>query len=105
MLDSLKPGQPVRCTVKENVRIHDDYETVMRLMRFDPEVRKMLKSAQEYRVRHLLIRSRGKRPWEVREKSARQIRAAKGAQWNMRWIPEMKKDFASVQQYLTIEAK
>lgn len=104
MLQSLKPGQSIRCTVTREIRIHDDYETVMRLMRFDPRLRRLLKSAQEHRVRTLVIRSRGKRPWEVREKSARQFRASKGSQWTMRWMPHVVKDFEAVEKYLKVEA-
>ncbi len=104
MLKSLKPGQSIRCTVTKDIRIDDDYSTVLRLMRFDPKVKRLLKSAQEHRVRTLVIVSRGKRPWEVREKSAKQVQAKKGAQWTMRWMPHVEKDFAAVEKYLKVEA-
>ena len=104
MLSSLKPGQTIRCTVTKDIRVDDDVSTVLRLMRFDPAVKRLLKSAQEHRVRTLVIVSRGKRPWEVREKSAKQIQAVKGATWTMRWIPHVTKDFAAVEKYLKVEA-
>lgn len=104
MLQSLKPGQTIRCTLTKDVRIEDDASTVLRLMRLDPAVKRKLKSAQEHRVRTLEIVSRGKRPWECRVKSARQVRAEKGATWTMKWFPHVLKDFASVQKYMKIEA-
>ena len=67
-------------------------------------MKRKLKSAQEHRVRTLVIKSRGKRPWEVRETSAKQIRAAKGATWTMRWFPHVTADFAAVEKYLKVEA-
>ncbi len=104
MLKTLKAGQTIRCTVAKEIRVDDDQSTVLRLMRFDPKVKRMLKSAQEHRVRTLVIVSRGKRPWECRVRSAKQIQATKGATWTMRWIPHVEKDFASVEKYLKIEA-
>jgi hypothetical protein len=104
MLNAMKPGQSIRCTVTKDIRVDDDYSTVMRLMRFDPAVKRKLKSAQEHRVRTLVIVSRGKRPWECREKSAQQVQAVKGATWTMRWMPHVEKDFACVEKYLKVEA-
>lgn len=103
MFENVKPGQTIRCTVTKTVRVDDDADTVLRLMRCDPEVKRQLKGAQEHRVRTLLIRSRGKRPWEVREKSSKQVRAIAGATWKMRYFPHIAPDFAAVAKYLKIE--
>lgn len=104
MLDTLKPGQTIRCTITRDIRTADDRETVLRLMRFDPTARRTLKSAQKHRVRTLVIRNRGKRPWEARVKSARQVRAVKGASWTMRWFPQVARDFAAVARFLDVKA-
>lgn len=104
MSDTFKPGQTIRCTITHDIRTPADRATVLRLMRFDPKVKRTLKADQKHRVRTLVIRSRGKRPWEVRVKSAKQIRAVKGASWTMRWFPHVARDFAAVSRYLDIRA-
>lgn len=104
MLETLKPGQNIRCTLLRNVLIEDDAQTVLRLMRLDPAVKRGLKSAQEHRVRTLLIRSRGKRPWEVRRHPSMLVKAAKGSTWTMRWFPHVLPDFNAVKKYIQIEA-
>ena len=42
MLKTLKAGQTIRCTVTKDIRVDDDQSTVLRLMRFDPKVKRML---------------------------------------------------------------
>ncbi|MDX2115666.1 MAG: hypothetical protein SFZ24_08615 [Planctomycetota bacterium] len=104
MLEKLKAGQTIRCTIERAARTEDDQQTIMRLMRNDPKFKRELKSAQEHRVRTLLIVSRGKRPWEVRERSSKLVRPVKGATWTMRYYPQIANDFASVSRFLKIEA-
>lgn len=104
MLDSMKPGQTIRCTITKEIRVEDDVQTVLRLMRLDPRTKASLKGAQEHRVRTLLIRSRGKRPWEVRERSSKIVRTEKGSTWTMRWFPHVLGDFKAVEKYLKVEA-
>ncbi len=103
MLDSIKPGQDIRCTVKIDVNRDADEKTIARLMRQDPEHRRRLKSAQGFRMKNLIVRSRGKRPWAVRQKASKVVRAAKGEQWTMRYIPQLANDLRAVERYLTIE--
>jgi len=103
MLDTVKPGQTIRCTVLRNVKKDDDAQTIVRLMRQNPEIKKRLKKAQEYRMRNLFIRSRGKRPWAVRKTSSKPAHASEGATWTMVYIPHLMNDLASVSKYLKIE--
>ncbi|MCA9310363.1 MAG: hypothetical protein KDA21_04105 [Phycisphaerales bacterium] len=103
MFDSLKPGQTVKCTVTRDVRRTDDYQTVQRLMRLDPEIKRALKAAQDHRNRTLYVRSRGKRPWEVRVKSAKFARPVEGATWLMRWFPHIEADCRAVSDYIKVE--
>lgn len=104
MLTSIKPGQTIRVTVTKPIHVEDDLQTVMRLMRQDTDVKRGLKSAQEKRVQRLVVRSRGKRPWESREKSSKLLKPAKGSTWKMRYFPHIEGDFKSVAKYLSIEA-
>lgn len=104
MAQTYKPGQSIRCTVVKDPRTESAKKTLLRLMRQDPKVSKGLKKAQEERVRTLLIVSRGKRPWEVRETSSKIARAVKGASWTMKYFPQIGPDVASVSEYIKIEA-
>ena len=103
MIDSLKPGQQIRCTIAKDVRNDDARSTVSRLMRFDPDIKRKLKGAQEHRMKTLVVRSRGKRPWPVRRKSARYAMPVAGASWTMTFFPHIAPDFRAVASYLTIE--
>lgn len=104
MFDKIKPGQTIRCVVAKHVTREGDEKTLLRLMRLDPSVKRSLKGAQEHRVQTLVIRSRGKRPWEVREKSSKIVRCQPGATWTMRYFPHVKADFEAVAKYLTVTA-
>lgn len=104
MLDAIKPGQKIRCTITRDVRVEDAQSTIERLMRFDPAVKRRLKAAQEFRMKNLKVVSRGRRPWECRVRSARYAVASKGAVWTMTYFPQVANDFKSVGTYLKVEA-
>ena len=104
MLENVKPGQTIRCTVTRHVHRDADAKTICRLMRQDPAIRRRLKKAQEHRMRTLIVRSRGKRPWAVRVKASKAVRAVKGETWEMRYIPHLQGDINSVARYLEIDA-
>lgn len=101
-LDAIKPGQSIRLTVTSMPQSVADYKTLERLMRFDPDMHRTLVKGQKRRVRELLIRSRGKRPWEVREKSAKVVRVEEGASWTMRFFPQIAPDIGAVAQFLKV---
>ena len=103
-MDRFKPGQTLRCTILRDINNEDARSTVMRLMRQDPAAKRSLKRAQEYRMRTLLVRSRGKRPWEVRRPSAKYVNPNTGASWTMTYVPHLAPDMASVASYLKVEA-
>jgi hypothetical protein len=103
MLDAIDPGQTIRCTIVQEPTLTDDRQTVARLMRRDADIKRRLKAAQEHRMRTLHVRSRGKRPWAVRRKSARHALPKLGASWTMKYIPHLAPDFRSVERYLKVE--
>lgn len=103
-MDRFKPGQTIRCTILRDINNDDARSTVMRLMRQDPHAKRALKRAQEYRMRTLIVRSRGKRPWEVRQHSAKFVNPNTGSSWTMTYVPHLVNDMASVASYLKIEA-
>lgn len=104
MFEQIKPGQTIRCTVVKEPRREDARQTLSRLMRFDPAIKRKLKRAQEHRMRTLHVRSRGKRPWAVRRKSARYALPHEGASWRMPFVAHVMKDFESVSDYVKVEA-
>lgn len=102
MLENVKPGQTIRCTVTRDVNRDADAKTICRLMRQDPDVKRRLKQTQEHRMRTLVVRSRGKRPWAVRQKATKAVKAAKGETWEMTYIPHLHDDILAVEKYLDV---
>lgn len=103
MFEKMKPGQTLKCTVVKEPRRQDARQTVTRLMQQDPDVRRKLKKAQEHRMRNLVVRSRGKRPWEVRRKASRHAIPRQGATWTMTYVPHVRPDFESVADFVKVE--
>ncbi len=101
---SFKPGQSLRCTVIKAPFTHKSVSTVTRLMRFDDDIKRRLKDASTYRMKTLYIRSRGGRPWEVRERSTKYAKPTLGTSWTIKYFPHIAPDLASVEQYIKIEA-
>jgi len=54
-------------------------------------------------MKNLLVRSRGARPWEVRQRPALHAVPFNGASWTMRYYPQILPDFRSVEKFLKIE--
>lgn len=105
MFDNLKPAQPITVTVKSVPNREDARQTIARLMRQDPEVKAGLKRTQEYRRRHTVVRSRGKRPWPMRMKRTLVARVEEGASWTMHFFPQLRDDLASVSDHIEISSK
>ena len=103
MLESIKPGTQIRCTVVKEPTRQDDRQTVSRLMRQDINIKRALKHAQEHRMRTLHVRSRGKRPWEVRRPAARHAIPRQGTEWTMTHVPHFIADFNAVSEYVKVE--
>lgn len=103
-IDSIKAGQTLTVTVTTEPRREDDRQTIARLMRQDPAIKKRLKGAQKHRLANLVVRSRGKRPWAVRRRVAKVARVEQGAVWTMPWIPNLASDLRSVEKFLEIKA-
>lgn len=104
MSNAFKPGQSVRCTITKHVRVPSAQQTILRLMRLDPDIKRALVKAQEHRLRTLVVRGRGGRPWPTRRRSSKIARADMGATWTMPYTPLLAKDIASVADCLKIEA-
>lgn len=104
MDDSITPGQIIQCTLKRQLpQDNRRYKTVQRLMRLDPDNAKALRKAQEHRDRTLVVRSRGKRPWPVRQKAAKVAVPREGVTWKMKLFPHLRPDLASVEDLIDIK--
>ena len=102
MPDSYKPGQKINLTIKAEPRRERDIDTLERLMRFDPDHNRTLKKAQEHRMKTLVVRSRGKRPWAVRQRSASVVIPRTGESWTMQYFPHIAPDIKAVERFLEI---
>ena len=103
MLDSFKAGDTIKCTCTRDLLPGDTMDTVQRLMRFDPDIKRKLAKAQAHRRRTTEIRSRGRRPWAVNQKATKAANPAKGVTWTMRFFPHIAPDFKSVEGIVTVE--
>lgn len=103
MLENIKPGQNIKCTVVKEPRREDARQTVARLMRLDLDIRRRLKKAQEHRRKTLVVRSRGKRPWAVRRACAQHAIPHKGATWTMAYVPHVVPEFKAVSEFVKVE--
>ena len=103
MFDGISPGDTIRCTVTKEPKRDDVRQTVSRLMRFDPDIKRALKGAQEHRMKTLWVRSRGKRPWAVRRKAGRYAIPSEGATWTMPYVVQVIPDFQSVSDFVKVE--
>jgi len=104
MLDTLKAGQAIRCTVTKAPRAVDKADTIARLMRQDAGVQRGLRKAQRRRRQEMNIYNRGNRDWVSRERCAKIVQVAPGSSWKMTYTPVLAKDIASVSAYLKIES-
>ena len=102
MLDTLKPGQSITCTVKSLPRAIDARDTIARLMRRDPAAQKALRKGQRLRRQNMVIYNRGNRDWVKRARCSKIVQVAPGQSWSMTFTPDLARDFKAVESYLTI---
>lgn len=103
MIESLKPGQNIKCTVSSLPRKRDSIDTIERLMRRNPVVARGLKKAHNQRQQTLNVYIRGNRDWTSRVKCGKIARVVAGASWVMPFDLSISKDLASVAANLKIE--
>lgn len=102
-IDTMAPGQAIRCTVSKTPRAEGPLKTIERLMRMDPANQKSLRRAQLLRLRRMNRYIRGNRLWSSREKPARVVRVVDGAAWTLTLSPVIAPDLRSVADYITVE--
>jgi hypothetical protein len=103
MIDSLKPGQKVRCTIDAVPRSKGGRDTIARLMRLDKDVAKGLRRAQAHRKRTMNVYVRGGRDWHSRIRAGKNLRVTPGESWTFAFVPQIRADLESVQECISIE--
>lgn len=104
MLDTLKPGQTISCTVTTVPRTVDQVQTVERLMRRDLHAAKGLRKAQRQRRQGMVIYNRGNRDWYKRELCSKIVHCTQGKTWSMLFTPDLLPDFRNIQKFIAIKA-
>lgn len=105
MLDSIKPGQDIVCTVTKEPRTDNPRQTIARLMRRDPANIKSLRKGQMRRRRITPVHQRGGRRWYVRQKVGKIVHPIEGATWTMTFTPDIAPDLRSVAAFIEIKGK
>lgn len=103
MLDQLTPGQQIKVTVTKVPQREGAEKTIARLMRRDPEITRRLRFAQERRRKDMRTKIRGGRVWYIRQKRTTAAIVDTGSTWTMPYTLDLRDDFKSVEQYLSIE--
>lgn len=104
MIDSLKPGQNVHCTLVKLPQAASAGKTILRLMRRDPAVVKGLRKSYKVRQRTTVVYNRGNRDWVQRQKCAKIVELRVGNDWTMPYDPSIEPDMRSVADFLKISA-
>jgi hypothetical protein len=103
MLENIKPGSKIRCTLTSPLRTEAAEDTVRRLMWLDKDTQKGLRRAQRRRRQDMVVYNRGNRDWYQREKCARSAIPEQGATWTFTYSHQLAPDIASVAKHLKIE--
>jgi hypothetical protein len=105
IVDSLKLGQTLTCTVTKLPASEADGKTIARLMRADRGNAKSLKRAQRLRGQRLNVYNRGNRDWTSREEPAKVVYVAPGQAWTMTYTLDRAADLKKVEKCISIKAK
>lgn len=104
MIDALKPGQTVKCTIVKEPLTPDDKQTVMRLMRKDPTIQRRLRRSQMMRRRNMVVYNRGNRDWYKRQQVGKIADVRAGSSWKFTYSLELGRDMKTVERFLKVEA-
>jgi hypothetical protein len=102
-MPDFKPGQNIRLTITSAPRNEAGVDTLERLMRQEPSVKRGLRKAQRRRRQDMIVYNRGNRDWYKREKCARIVNAQNGATWTMTYSHQIAPELASVAGYVKVE--
>jgi hypothetical protein len=104
MLENIKPGQKITCTLVKAPKAEASRKTILRLMRRDPDVVRGLRKSQNVRRRTTVVYNRGNRDWVQRQTCGKIVRLTPGHSWSFFFDPAITGDLKSVGDYLKISA-
>ena len=102
MIDTLSAGDTITLTVDSVPRNKGAKDTIVRLMRRDPEIKRSLAHAQKLRRQRMHSYIRGGRRWFSRERAARIAMCERGNSWSMPFTYDIAPDLKSVEPYISI---
>jgi hypothetical protein len=103
-MPDFKPGQKIRVTITAAPRTEAGVDTLERLMRREPGVKRGLRRAQRRRRQEMVVYNRGNRDWYKREKCAKIVSPENGATWVMDYSHQIAPELASVARHVKVEA-
>ncbi len=103
MLDGIKAGQTIKCTITREPLAHAPRATLLRLMRRDPTIKRSLARAQRLRRKRMHRYIRGNRLYSSRERCSNIARVSTGESWQMPYSHDIAADMASIGAYVNIE--
>lgn len=103
MFDQFKPGQSIRLTVSKMPRAEAPVDTIERLMRMEPGVKRGLRKTQRRRRQEMVVYNRGNRDWYKREICGKLVRCQTGASWVMPYSHLIAPELQSVKDYLKVQ--
>ncbi len=102
MIDTLSAGDNITLTVEKVPNNKGARDTIVRLMRRDPDIKRNLARAQRMRRQRMHSYIRGGRRWYAREKSAKIAICEQGNTWSMPFTFDIAPDLKSVESYLKV---
>lgn len=103
MLDGIKAGQTIKCTITREPHNRGARVTLLRLMQRDPSIKRALSKAQQLRRRRMHRYIRGNRLYSARERTPSIARVVTGESWEMPYTHDIAPDMAAVGAYLNVE--
>jgi len=103
MAATLKPGQNIRLTIAKTPRAAAKIDTIERLMRQEPTIKRGLRRAQRRRRQDMIVYNRGNRDWYKREICGKLVRATKGATWTMTYSHHIAPELKSLEGFVTVQ--
>lgn len=102
MIDTLSAGDNISLTIDKVPANKAACDTIVRMMRRDPDIKRSLARAQRMRRQRMTSYIRGGRMWYSREKAAKIAVCEQGNSWSMVFTHDITPDLGSVEKYLNI---
>ena len=102
MIDSLNAGDTITCTITKVPANKAARDTIVRLMRRDPDTKRGLARAQRMRRQRMHAYIRGGRMWYSRERAAKIAQCENGNSWKMDYTHDIRPELSSIESYIEV---